>query len=350
MIYTRIEKSAAVLLYAETKSIIATKRRFRLKFVKTPPRRNSILSWVRKFQEEGSLERKTYFKNRDNPDYLERLLNVQDVLFQNNNQISIRKMANVLHISKSEVQRCLRILKLTPYKIHIFQKLKERDFEKRLLMCESLLDLFRQHPDTKLIMSDEAAFHLTGKVNKHNCRVWGTENPKCFKEYERDTPKVNVWCAVSKEKIYGPFFFAEKTISGTVYTDMLEIFFYPQLEQENILNVIYFQQDGAPPHFSLIARESVRRTFGPKWIGRSGPIEWPANSPDLTVPDFYLWGYVKDRCYNPIPHNLEELKNNITNVIREINVNVLENCFRNLLLRFQKCIDQQGEHIQQFFL
>jgi hypothetical protein len=29
----------------------------------------------------------------------------------------------------------------------------------------------------KFIFSDEATFHINGKVNRHNVRVWGTENP-----------------------------------------------------------------------------------------------------------------------------------------------------------------------------
>jgi hypothetical protein len=28
-----------------------------------------------------------------------------------------------------------------------------------------------------LIFSDEATFHLHGKVNRHNVRIWGTEKP-----------------------------------------------------------------------------------------------------------------------------------------------------------------------------
>ncbi|GBN90537.1 hypothetical protein AVEN_54331-1 [Araneus ventricosus] len=57
-----------------------------------------------------------------------------------------------------------------------------------------------------LIFSDEAAFHLSGKVNRHNVRVWGTELPHVIVEQERDSPKVNVFCAISKIKLYGPFF------------------------------------------------------------------------------------------------------------------------------------------------
>jgi hypothetical protein len=49
----------------------------------------------------------------------------------------------------------------------------------------------------KLVFSDEATFHISGKVNRHNVRIWGTENPHTILEHERDSPKLNVFCAIS---------------------------------------------------------------------------------------------------------------------------------------------------------
>jgi hypothetical protein len=73
----------------------------------------------------------------------------------------------------------------------------------------------------RFLFSDEATFEVNGKVNRHNVRVWGTENPHVTFEHERDSPKVNVFCAIPKEKVYGPFFFAENTVTGNSFLDML---------------------------------------------------------------------------------------------------------------------------------
>jgi hypothetical protein len=94
---------------------------------------------------------------------------------------------------------------------------------------------------------DEAAFHISGKVNKHNVRIWGTENPHAFLQHERDSPKVNFLCPISNLKIYGPFFFAEATVTGATYLDVLEQWLLPQLEEDSADFI--FQQDGAPPHY-----------------------------------------------------------------------------------------------------
>jgi Helix-turn-helix domain (DUF4817) len=291
--FTQREKAQCVLLYTRTSSITLTRRRFRRIFEKDPPTRKSIVSWVTQLEEIGSLERKKrQIVNREDI-LLNDILRVKEVLTMNNNKISTRKIAQTLNMSKSKVHNLLKIIKFKAYKIQTFQKIENHALEKRFFMCETLLDLFRNEPHTNLIMSDEATFHLSGRVNKHNCRIWGDENPRAYNEFERDAPKINVWCGVSKTKIYGPFFFQEKTVNGNNYTDMLEHFLYPQLEQEGIINEVYFQQDGAPPHFSAIARNSLNATFGHKWIGRAGPIEWAPYSPDLTIPDFFYGGILR---------------------------------------------------------
>ena len=35
---------------------------------------------------------------------------------------------------------------------------------------------------------------------------------------------------------------------------------------------------------------------------------WPARSPDLTVPDFFLWGFLKDRVFRRRIMTIQELK------------------------------------------
>ena len=59
----------------------------------------------------------------------------------------------------------------------------------------------------KIIMSDEAHFHLGGYVNKQNCCIWGSENPKTIIEKTLYLQHVNVWCNLWAGGIIGPYFF-----------------------------------------------------------------------------------------------------------------------------------------------
>ena len=73
----------------------------------------------------------------------------------------------------------------------------------------------------RICFNDKATFHVSGKLNEHNARIWGTENPHITREIERDSPKVNVRCRVLCNKVIGPFFFDEKTITADIYLDTL---------------------------------------------------------------------------------------------------------------------------------
>lgn len=50
----------------------------------------------------------------------------------------------------------------------------------------------------KIIFSDGSTFHVSGRVNRHNVRTWGASNSHAILEVEKDSPKVKVFCAVSK--------------------------------------------------------------------------------------------------------------------------------------------------------
>ncbi|GBM18525.1 hypothetical protein AVEN_38107-1 [Araneus ventricosus] len=75
----------------------------------------------------------------------------------------------------------------------------------------------------RLIFSDESTFHISGKVNRYNSRIWGTEKPSTVIKHESDSAKVNVFCAISSRKLYGPFLFSERSVTSNVYLDMLVI-------------------------------------------------------------------------------------------------------------------------------
>ena len=50
-----------------------------------------------------------------------------------------------------------------------------------------------------------------------------------------------------------------------------------------------------------------------------GNIAWPARSPDLTVPDFFPWGFLKDRVFRRRIMTIQELKQAIVDKVAAIN-------------------------------
>ncbi|KAJ4448634.1 hypothetical protein ANN_00024 [Periplaneta americana] len=73
---------------------------------------------------------------------------------------------------------------------------------------------------------------------------------------------------------------------------------------------------------------------------------WPPRSPDLITPDFFLWGYLKDRVYATRPQTLDDLKHNITQEIQAIDNRVLQRVASNMERRVELCLMQDGGHFQ----
>jgi hypothetical protein len=95
---------------------------------------------------------------------------------------------------------------------------------------------------------DESTFHLSGKVHRYNVHIWGTENPHVTVQHERAFQKINVSYAMSTQKVYGPLFFHEDTVTGTSYLEMIQTWLFPKLHEEEPEEFIW-QQDEAPPNF-----------------------------------------------------------------------------------------------------
>ena len=78
------------------------------------------------------------------------------------------------------------------------QKLLPRDHNQRLKYSNVILNLAREIDNfsEKMIMSDEAHFHLSGHVNKQNSRFWGSKSPQIIHETSLHPQKITVWCAI----------------------------------------------------------------------------------------------------------------------------------------------------------
>ena len=59
---------------------------------------------------------------------------------------------------------------------------------------------------------------------------------------------------------------------------------------------------GPLPHWHKEVRDYLNENLPGRWVGRAAATDktfctWPPQSPDLTVCDFFLWGFVKDNVY-----------------------------------------------------
>jgi hypothetical protein len=73
-------------------------------------------------------------------------------------------------------------LKLFPYKVQIMRKIPENLFQKRLYICNKMLQKLQLDSDLldKIWFSNESHFYLDGHCNKQNWRIWGSEKSEKF--------------------------------------------------------------------------------------------------------------------------------------------------------------------------
>jgi len=236
---------------------------------------------------------------------------------------------------------------LRAYKLQLLHHIKPDDHRKRTDFAVEILSLIEENDNylNLMLFSDESTFHVCGKVNRHNCRIWGSENPHQVIEYERDTPKLSVWLGLHKHGVIGPFFFMESTVTGHSYLDMLENFAVPQIPPGFI-----FQQDGAPPQFHRDVTTFMDETFPGRWVVRGSPTAWPPRSPDLTPLDFFAWEFIKNIVYRRKVQDLADLRQCIIEAVELVTPHMLINTWQELeyCLECGICRATTGAHIEVY--
>ena len=112
---------------------------------------------------------------------------------------------------------------------------------------------------------------------------------------------------------------------------------------------MYFQHDGAPPHYSPLVREYLHASFPNRWLGRLGPVAWPPRSPDLTPLDYYIWGHMKTLVYETKVDSRAELCARIFAVAEQIrnHPDRTASAIQSLLIRAENCLANGGGHFEQ---
>ena len=173
-------------------------------------------------------------KRSGRPSIDEETVDAVRVAFHRSPRKSIRVASNELAIPRSTVHKVLhKRLRLHAYKLQTVQALKPDDRPRRAAFAEEILQRIDDDNGylNSVCFSDEATFHVSGKVNKHNIRIWGSQNPCEVLDRERDSPKINVWCGLMHNQIIVPFIFAESTITANIYLEMLKHYVVHQLEE-----------------------------------------------------------------------------------------------------------------------
>lgn len=263
--------------------------------------------------------------------------------------VSTRQLSNQLDISNTTIRRIIKKNKYHPYHIQLHQELLPRDFARREEYCRWLINKINTERNflNKVLFSDEATFHKNGCVNRHNFHYYSDHNEHLFRTTSQYRWSLNVWAGIIGDYVIGPYFF-DGTVNGAAFLNFLELDFRNLLQNvpQNYRNGMWFQLDGATPHYQLNVRNWLNREFQDRWIGRAGPTNWPARSPGLTPCDFFLWGFIKNIVYKEEVTTKQNMKDRITAAFRQVTPAMLRDVRKSMKERARKCINENGRHFE----
>jgi len=121
-----------------------------------------------------------------------------------------------------------------------------------------------------ILFTGEAHFTRDGVNNTKNSHLWDRENPHGTVESNyQHRFSVNVWCGVIGDQLIGPYIFPH-LLTGGIYVSFLQSELPALLEKVPLetRRQTYYQYEGAPPHFSQVARQYLNHKFPNRWIGR----------------------------------------------------------------------------------
>ncbi|KAJ8943757.1 hypothetical protein NQ318_011969 [Aromia moschata] len=194
--------------------------------------------------------------------------------------------------------------------------------------CE-VVRLFREtHPDLPplnqgTIRKIEAHYREMDDVRKV---------PSKMQAVVDDDTKLNLLLALEENPITPARQLArDKNLNQNSYSEMLNTFFWPKLDEENLeyrKKKRIFNRTDASPIQQFRSAVGLTNNLEEKWIGRYGPICWPARSPDLSPLDFFLWGFSKEIVYRqPIGHNTDLLKTRIIQAVAQVNQEMIDSTY-----------------------
>jgi hypothetical protein len=92
-------------------------------------------------------------------------------------QQSSRELGDISYMTVWKVLH--KRLSFRPYRFQPLQELKPNDQPHCRNFCTDMLNCLKQDYlfSYKIVLSDEATFHLSEKVNRHNLIIWGSQDP-----------------------------------------------------------------------------------------------------------------------------------------------------------------------------
>ncbi|CAH2086623.1 unnamed protein product [Euphydryas editha] len=322
-----------------------------------PPNVRVFSNTYRRMHKTGTVQRRQHDAGRPRlyaPEDEEEILSH----FSEDPTISTNIVANRLGISQWKVWFTVHSNGLYPYHFTPVHVLHEGDPIRRVDFCRFMLHRDAEDPYflKRILWTDESKFDQDGITNYHNIHYWAPKvdgNPNKKKETGSQRRfGLNVWMGIVDDCLIGPHFLPNM-LNSENYENFLREELYSLLEDVPLQTrqKMIYQHDGCPAHFRRSVRQWLDESFPNRWIGRGGPIPWPARCPDITPVDFYVWGHMKALVYDNLTGPIssqEVLRQRIIDAASIMRNNLTSRVTKTeIRRRCRKCIRNRGAQFEQ---
>jgi hypothetical protein len=161
--------------------------------------------------------------------------------------------------------------------------------------------------------------------------------------------RLDTRAGISGEQLLGAVVLHNR-LTGAVHhrflvNDLPVLLEHMPLHQRQHMWLIHY---GAPTNFLRIVRQYVTQIFGEPWMGRGGPVNWLARSPDLNPLNIWVWG-PEDFGVFSADQWLRGIKQRVENVCQEIRVKpgIFDRVLTSVRRRAESCVGMHVNHIDR---
>ena len=266
-------------------------------------------------------------------------------LIENNQRYTTRERADILKISKSNVENHLHQLGyLNHFDVWGPRKLSEKNLLGHISTCDLLLERNENIPFSKQIVTGNEKWILYNNVERK--RLWGKQNgpPPTTPKAGLHPKKVMLYIWWDwKGVLYYELLPENQMIKSNKYCSQLDQL-KAALEEKHLELInrkcIIFHQNNTRPHVSLMTRQKLLQ------LGWEVLIH-PPYSPGIAPSDFHLFWSLQNSLTGKNFNSLEDCKRYLEQFFAQKDKKFCEDGIMKLPEKWRKVVEQNGEYVVQ---